>query len=68
MQCTLCPRNVIPEDASPSHLEKWEQIEVHTFRGGSLLLLVGNVCPTCVKSLVPGSVALSFKPVTEEQS
>lgn len=65
MQCTLCPKSVVPEDASASHLEKWEQVEVHTFRGGALLLLVGNVCPTCVKSLVPGSVALSFTQVQE---
>lgn len=68
MQCLLCPKSVVPEDASASHLSKWEQVEVHTFRGGSLLLLVGNVCPTCVEKLVPGSVALSFVNKSKEKS
>lgn len=69
MQCILCPKAVVPEDASASHLAKWEQVEVRTYRGGSLLLLVGMVCPTCVEKLVPGSVALSFAtPSKDKQS
>ena len=70
MQCTLCPKSVVPEDASAAFLAKWEQVEVRTYRGGSLLLLVGMVCPACVEQLQPGSVALSFKPTepTEEKS